>query len=74
MAKLDPVVAKRIQIWLDKNLYMTTAPRAFGKPLSGNLKGKWRYRIGMYRIIALINDGDLLILCLTVENRKDIYR
>ena len=28
------------------------APHAFGKALTGDLKGLWRYRAGDYRIIA----------------------
>lgn len=36
-------------------------PRSFGKPLVANHKGKWRYRIGDYRLLCLIEDDKVII-------------
>ena len=33
----------------------------------------WRIRIGAYRIIYEINDGELCILVVTIGHRRDIY-
>ena len=49
-------------------------PRWNGKPLHGTLKGKWRYRVGDYRLIAEIHDEEILILILEVDKRNDIYK
>ena len=38
--------------WIEKNLVGCDNPRLYGKALIGNQKGYWRYRIGVYRIIA----------------------
>jgi mRNA interferase RelE/StbE len=41
------------------------------------LKGRselWRVRVGDYRIVYQIDDGQLLILVLAVGHRKDIYQ
>ncbi|EGF75734.1 toxin-antitoxin system, toxin component, RelE family, partial [Cutibacterium acnes HL099PA1] len=45
-----------------------------GKPLTGDLSGLWRYRIGDYRLICTLNDNRLTILALSIGHRRDIYR
>lgn len=71
--KLDKYTMKMIKVWIEKNLVNCENPRAHGKALTSNLKGKWRYRIGDYRLICLINDEELVILALTVGHRREIY-
>ena len=72
--KLDSSVQKRIIDWIDKNLDNCINPRLNGKPLTGNLKGNWRYRVGDYRIIAKIEDDKILITVVDVNHRRQIYR
>ena len=60
--------------WIVKNLLDTENPRQHGKALVGNLAGAWRYRIGEYRLLCHIDDGELIILALTVGHRREIYR
>lgn len=38
------------------------------------MKGKWRYRVGDYRLIAEIHDDEILILIVDVDKRNDIYK
>lgn len=71
--KLDRYTQKMIKAWIDKNLTNCQNPRIHGKQLVGNLAGQWRYRIGDYRLICQIDDGNLIILALTVGHRKNIY-
>ncbi|MBR1552510.1 MAG: type II toxin-antitoxin system RelE/ParE family toxin, partial [Schwartzia sp.] len=49
-------------------------PRAHGKGLTSNLSGKWRYRVGDYRLIADIEDARVVILMLDVARRDEAYR
>lgn len=72
--KLDLSVQKRIKKWIDDNLKECENPRFNGKPLHGNLKGKWRYRVGDYRLIAEIHDDEILILIVDIDKRNDIYK
>jgi mRNA interferase RelE/StbE len=72
--KLDKNTALRITSWLKANIDHTTTPRLHGKALKGELKELWCYRIGTYRVLAEIHDRQLLILCLTVEHRRSVYR
>ncbi|EHL19924.1 hypothetical protein HMPREF9628_01097 [Peptoanaerobacter stomatis] len=71
--KLDKYTQKIIRAWIDKNLVETENPRAHGKGLTADRSGQWRYRIGDYRLICIINDNKFVILALTVGHRKDIY-
>ncbi|GAB6888061.1 type II toxin-antitoxin system RelE/ParE family toxin [Desulfothermus okinawensis JCM 13304] len=48
-------------------------PRAIGKPLKGQLREFWRYRIGNYRITTKIQDDELVVLIIKIGHRKDIY-
>ncbi len=71
--KLDGYTKQMIKSWINHNLLDIENPRAKGKALVGNHKGKWRYRIGHYRLICHIEDDKLLILALSVGHRKNIY-
>ena len=45
-----------------------------GKVLKGHLSGLRRIRVGSYRVVYEINDGEVLILVLRVAHRKEAYR
>ena len=49
-------------------------PRAHGKGLTANLNGKWRYRVGDYRLLADIQDDKVVIMMLRVGHRSEIYK
>ena len=72
--KLDPATRKLIKSWIEKNLLNTDNPRQHGKGLTGNLSQYWRYRVGDYRILAEINDSEIIIIIVEIGNRRDIYR
>ena len=71
--KLDKYTQKMLKSWIEKNLVGCDNPRAFGKALSANRKGQWRYRIGDYRMICLIEDNKMIILALSIGHRRSIY-
>lgn len=72
--KLDRYTQRMIKAWIEKNLVGCSDPRIHGKGLTANRTGQWRYRIGDYRIICLIEDDKLVILALTIGHRSDIYK
>lgn len=74
LKKLDKQIAKIIKNWIELNLINTIDPRLKGKPLKGNLKGIWRYRVGDYRIFANIEDDKLIIFLFDIEHRRKIYK
>jgi len=71
--KLDRYTAAMILGWIRKNLEGCTNPRLHGKALTGDLRDRWRYRIGDYRLLATIEDDKILILILRVGHRREIY-
>ncbi|MDX1920852.1 MAG: type II toxin-antitoxin system RelE/ParE family toxin [Candidatus Caenarcaniphilales bacterium] len=71
--KLDFATQKQIDKYLRK-IEKAQEPRAFGKPLSGQFSGFWRYRVGDYRLICKIEDQKLIIVILEVEHRKKVYK
>ncbi|MCL2052793.1 MAG: type II toxin-antitoxin system RelE/ParE family toxin [Lachnospiraceae bacterium] len=71
--KLDNYTQKMIKAWIDKNLVDCDNPRQHGKGLIENRVGQWRYRIGDYRLIAVIEDECLVILMLAVGHRRNVY-
>lgn len=57
-----------------KKLSLAEDPTSFGKPLTNNLKGFWRYRVGDYRIICDIRKKELIILVIDIGHRSKIYK
>lgn len=72
--KLDSYTRTMIFHWIDKNLVNTDNPFQHGKELKGKYKGKWRYRVGDYRIISLIQNDIFVILVVEVGHRREIYK
>ncbi len=73
LRKLDKPVAREIRDALS-DIGSLDDPRCRGKALSGNLRGLWRYRVGDYRIICDILDGELVVLVVEIGHRGEIYR
>lgn len=71
--KLDKYTMKMIKAWITKNLVDCEDPRAQGKALAANRKRQWRYCIGDYRLICLIEDDKLIIVALNSGHRREIY-
>ncbi len=71
--RLDFAAQKRIIRYLDTRIAGSENPRRFGKPLSGELQGLWRWRVDDYRLIGQIRDGNLLILIVRVAHRSTVY-
>jgi mRNA interferase RelE/StbE len=74
ITKLNREAQTAIQRFLRERLAVTDNPRQWGKPLHGEKRGLWRYRVGDYRLICDIQDEKLIVLVLVVGHRKDVYR
>ena len=61
LKKTDRFEARLIISWIDQNLQGCTDPRVHGKGLTANRSGEWRYRIGSYRVLCIIEDNRLII-------------
>lgn len=72
LKKLDNSVKILILKYL-KKLENSENPKAYGKELSGNFVGLYRFRVNNYRIITKIEDDKLIVYALTVGKRSTIY-
>lgn len=70
--KLDAPSLQRITAKLD--WYARHFEEYPPDPLSGKLKGLYRFRIGDYRIVYSLDRANKQIIVLSVGHRSDIYR
>lgn len=73
LAKLDRPVQADIVRYLRERLAGDEDPRRYGAPLRRELAGRWKYRVGNYRLIGEILDGKIQILVLMVGHRSTVY-
>lgn len=73
LRKLGPEAQRGILAYLDERIAGAEDPRSFGKALKADLTGLWRYRVGNYRILCQILDGQLLVLVVAVGHRRNVY-
>lgn len=71
LKKLDPQVAREVIDYIEE--VATGDPRRFGKPMSHELRGHWRYRIGDYRAVVKHYDEKLVIFAVRVKHRSKVY-
>jgi mRNA interferase RelE/StbE len=58
LAKLDHPGQQKILAYLETRVAESADPRALGKAFGYDLAGFWRYRVGAYRILCKIEDGN----------------
>jgi mRNA interferase RelE/StbE len=73
LRKLDKQLQKDILQYLRKRIAVGADPRRFGKPLSYDKHGLWRYRVQNARIVCRIEDDEVIVLVLKVGYRKNVY-
>ena len=74
LKKMDRFDAQLIVSWIGKNLEGCDDPRVHGKGLTANRSGEWRYRVGSYRILCVIEDDVLVIEVFSIGHRSTVYR
>lgn len=67
--KIDRQIQERI---LKKLSDLEQDPN-IGIPLTGNLAGLWKLRIGDYRVVYQIKNQELIVLVLKIGHRKNVY-
>jgi len=73
--KLDRYTQEQIAAYI--NIYFgdnPQDPRSHGRPLTGKLKGYWRYEIGKYRLICDIKDNICMVLVVKTGHRREVYK
>ena len=58
-----------------QNVATLADPRSIGEALKDSQLGKfWKYKVGDFRVIALIEDDALRALVVKIGNRREVYR
>jgi len=71
LSQQQPSDAEAIEVAIDG---LGDVPRPHGcKPLKG-YSGIWRIRVGDYRVCYRVDDGELLVLVITISTRDDVYK
>ena len=73
LKKIERTIEKKIIRYMEVKVSVLQNPRLIGKPLTGNKKGLWRYRVGDYRVVCDIKDSEIMILVVDADHRKNIY-
>ena len=73
LRKLDKQAQRDIIKYFRERIAIDDDPRRFGKQLSRELAGLWRYRVHNFRMICNIEDNKLVVLVLRVGHRRDVY-
>lgn len=71
LMKLPRVEQKRIRSAIEA---LTADPRPHGVTKLSGTSDSYRVRVGNYRIVYTIDDGELIIVVVRVGHRKEIYR
>ena len=74
LRELDRSVQRRLIDYLEQRVIASGNPRQLGKPLRGDKGEFWSYRVGDYRIIALIEDKRPVVVVISVGHRRHVYR
>lgn len=48
-------------------------PKRVGKPLRGELAGRWSARRGEFRVIYEVHDDAVVVRVITIRHRRDAY-
>jgi mRNA interferase RelE/StbE len=71
LAKLDPIISKRIVAALDA---LAEDPRPPGvRALTGH-HGWLRLRVGDWRMVYEVHDNELHVLVIEIAHRREVYR
>ena len=73
LRRLDRQAQQLILRYFREKIATGEDPRRFGRPLSHEFAGLWRYRVRNYRLICKIEHDVLTVLVLRVADRKDAY-
>ena len=72
LRQLEGSIQRQILQYLRDRIATDASPRRFGKALTGDRIGLWRYRVGNYRLVCKIENDQLIVLVLAVGHRREI--
>ena len=74
LRKLDHQIQKDLLKYLRERIATDKDTRRFGKDLSREFDGLWRYRVADHRMICRIEDEVIVVFVVAVGYRRKIYK
>jgi mRNA interferase RelE/StbE len=74
LRKLPPDVQSRLLRFLRQRVASSDDPRLLASRLTSDYTGYWRFRVGDYRLVCRIDDGNLTVLVISLGHRKLVYQ
>ena len=70
--RADATLQRRLDRCFDR---LKVEPHSGGniKPLKGNLAGRYRYRVGDYRVVYQVDDQQQTVHVLKIAHRSEVY-
>jgi len=73
LRKIDKSSQQRIVDFMDNRVAVHPQPLSLTKTMQGEFAGRWRYRVGDYRLICSMEDHKMVILVIELGHRREIY-
>lgn len=73
LKKMDKPIQQRIIFYLEERILNSENPRRLGESLKGKLDPYWRYRVGDYRILCILEDETVTVHVMKIGHRREIY-
>ncbi|WP_241157001.1 type II toxin-antitoxin system RelE/ParE family toxin [Adlercreutzia sp. ZJ304] len=75
LASIEPKTRRLIQTFIKDQLEGSTNPQALSgcKKLQGVQNG-WRWRVGVYRLLGIVDGDTITIQLFRIGHRRDVYR
>ena len=75
LKKLDKETRERLVRFMLERIGKLEDPRSVGEALKGATLGElWKYRVGDWRLVSLIEDEKVVVLVLKVGHRREVYK
>jgi mRNA interferase RelE/StbE len=74
LKKLDKSIQERVVSYLEKRILNNTNPRSLGDALKGRLDSYWRYRVGDYRVLCILENETVTVPVIQIGHRREIYQ
>lgn len=72
LAELPTKIKKTIIGKIDQ---LADDPRPdWADPLTGDPRGRWKFRVGLYRVVYSIDNDVLTVLVVRIGHRSDVYK
>ena len=75
LKKLDKETRERLLRFMLERIGKLEDPRSVGEALKGATLGElWKYRVGDWRLVSLIEDERVVVLVLKIGHRREVYK